>query len=265
MEEYLEKYDSLDKIIVYNFKLGSGGIGDLLKFFMYFVNYCIKNNIRIHYLINNISLEKYLRLKYTKLYINYEDMTNKINIKHERELSTIQSNIYYLVEPCILYNIITYDTMISYDQLFKFSDIVKENCQLILDNNINNYISLHLRLGDKYLETDNNYINCLFDTRKYDESKIFKCIEDNYDKKIIFFCDNLAYKLKIKEKYNNIIITKCYIGHTSLTNTTEKQVLDTITEFYLITNSDKIIIGSESGFPITASKFKNLPIEYLYS
>jgi len=123
---------------------------------------------------------------------------------------------------------------------------------------------LHLRFGDKYLETNKNYIQCLYDTRDYNEKEIFKFIEENQNKNIIFFCDNNTYKLKIKKIYNNIIITNCEIGHTSLTNTTEKQVLDSITEFYLMTNSDEIIMCSQSGFPLCASKFKNIPIKYLY-
>jgi hypothetical protein len=264
MEEYLDKYDSLNKIIVYDFKLGDGGVGDLLKFFMYLVNYGVRNNIKIHYLINDILIENYLKLIYHKLYIKYEDMNNIINIKHESEMNTLQPNIYYLIKPSVLYNIISYETSIPYELLFDFHENVKINCQIMLDHKVDNYISLHLRLGDKYLETDQKYIQCLFDTRKYYEDKIFKFIEENHDKNIIFFCDNQAYKLKIKEKYDNIIITNCEIGHTSLINTTEKQVLDSITEFYLMTNSDKIIMASNSGFPITASKFKNILLECLY-
>ena len=54
-------------------------------------------------------------------------------------------------------------------------------------------------------------------------------------------------------------ITDTEIGHTSLNNTTEKQILDAITEFYLITQSTKIYAASHSGFSIVASKFKNVP------
>ena len=264
MEEYLKKYDKLNKYLVFDFKIGSGGIGDLIKFFIYLFNHCIKHDIKIHYLINNIPLEKYLRLINNKLYIKNEEINNKIKIQYKNELFTIQPNIYYIVEPHIIYDIYSYDTIIPYDIVFEFPEIVKINCQTILDNNYNNYISLHLRLGDKYLETDDNYIQCLFDTRNYNEETIFNFIEENYDKNIIFLCDNHAYKLKIKEKYNKIIITNSKIGHTSLTNTTDKQVLDAITEFYLMTKSEKIVISSYSGFSIMAAKFKNIPIKYLY-
>lgn len=77
--------------------------------------------------------------------------------------------------------------------------------------------------------------------------------------KIFFFCcDNNNYKLKLKEKYSNIIITNCDIGHTSLTNTTAKQILDGITEFYILTNSKIIFAASYSGFSIMASKFNKI-------
>jgi hypothetical protein len=124
-----------------------------------------------------------------------------------------------------------------------------------------NYISIHLRLGDKFLETDKRFVLCKSDTRQFSEEKIYKFIEDNGDKNIFLFCDNNNQKLKIKNKYNNIIITDSQIGHTSLSNTTNKQILDTITEFYLLSNSQLIYAASISGFSKLSSKFKN--VEYI--
>jgi hypothetical protein len=70
-------------------------------------------------------------------------------------------------------------------------------------------------------------------------------------------------KQKIKEKYNNIYITSGEIGHTSFTITTKKQVLDTVTEFYLLTNSKKIYAASRSNFSWSASIFKYDQISYI--
>lgn len=39
------------------------------------------------------------------------------------------------------------------------------------------------------------------------EQNLFNFIENNCNKNCIFFYDNNSYKLKIKNKYNNIIIT----------------------------------------------------------
>ena len=45
-------------------------------------------------------------------------------------------------------------------------------------------------------------------------------------------------------------------------NTTDKQILDTVTEFYLLTNSQLIYSPSipESGFSKVAAKFKNIKV-----
>ena len=142
--------------------------------------------------------------------------------------------------------------------MFYFSDEVKINTLFL--NNDQNYISIHLRLGDKFLETDKSFVLCKEDVRPYNEEKLFGFIKQNYNKNILFFCDNNNYKLKIKAQYNKIIITDYDIGHTSLSNTTSIQVLNTITDFYLLSNSEQIYMASFSGFPIMASKFKNIPI-----
>jgi hypothetical protein len=261
MENYLNKYDTLEKKIVYNFSVGMGGIGDLTKFFMHLLKICIEHNIKLHYLVNNIQIEKYLKLKHAKMYITEEELTNNRESIHEEKLiSNIKPAIFYVVIPQVFWS--NYDSNnVHYNlqDVFYFPDEVKQNGSLFFNNDIN-YISIHLRLGDKYLETDESFIVCKDDTRNYNEDNIFNFIETNYDKNILFFCDNRNYKLKIKNKYSKIIITDYEIGHTSLFNTTDKQVLDTVTELYLMTNSEHIYTASYSGFSIVAAAFKGIPI-----
>ena len=91
-----------------------------------------------------------------------------------------------------------------------------------------------------------------------------ECIIKNRDRKLLFFCDNENYKVMINKKYDNVLITKSKIGHTSFANTSDEEIKDTITEFYLLTNSKKIIAVSRSGFSIIASKFKNILYEELF-
>jgi hypothetical protein len=49
MEKYIQEYDSYNTTIVYYFTYGSGGIGDMLKYFMYLLSFCMKkkNTIKI--------------------------------------------------------------------------------------------------------------------------------------------------------------------------------------------------------------------------
>jgi hypothetical protein len=260
MEDYINKYDGFNKIIVYNFKHASGGIGDCIKFFMYLLKLCMQHNIKLYYLVNNTMLEKYLKLKYDKMYITQSSIVDARNIS-ANDIPNLTVDICNIVDPGIFYNIYNDDHIPTpINEVFTFSDEVKINSVKLNVDNISNYISVHLRLGDKYLETDNAFIYCKYDVRVYNEERLFHFIENNRDKNIIFFCDNHAYKLKIKNKYNNISIITCHIGHTCLSNTTDEQTLDAITEFYLMAESEKIYSASNSGFSIMSSKFKNIPI-----
>ena len=244
MENYINNFNNFDKISIYDFKLGEGGIGDYLNFYMIILIKCMRNNIKFYHKINNIEIEKYIKLKYDFLYISSDEISKLKNV-------TIEKPYHY-------YKYYKYDGNIHLNEIFYFDDIVKTNVKNILSSLPINYISIHLRLGDKFLETDKKYVLCKNDTRSFSSEKIFKFIEDNNDKSIIFFCDNNRKKLKIKNKYNNIIISTAQIGHTSLSNTTNKQILDSITEFYILSNSHLIYSASNSGFSQMASKFNNI-------
>ena len=183
-------------------------------------------------------------MKYDFLYISSEEISKLKNV-------TIEKPFHY-------YRNDKYDGNIHLNEIFYFDDIVKTNVKNILSPLPINYISIHLRLGDKFLETDKKYVLAKGDRREFFSEKLYKFIEGNNDKNIIFFCDNNSEKLKVKNKYNNIIITTSQIGHTSLSNTTNKQILDSITDFYILSNSQLIYSASNSGFSKMASKFNNI-------
>lgn len=258
----MARYDIYEKRIVYKFDIGDGGIGDCIKFFLYLLNICIKYHIKLYYLVSDIYLEKYLRLKYDKMYIRKEEITEKRYIK-ESDIRDIRDDIFNVISPDAFYNSFSYDkVVIPVSDVFMFSEDVKINSYMLTDT-VYDYISIHLRLGDKYLETDKQYVQVPNDTREYDEDKIFGVIRENKDKKVMFFCDNNAYKMRIKEMFDNIVITKSDIGHTSLSNTTDKQTLDAVTEFYLLSESKKIYCASISGFSIVASMFRDVRLVYI--
>ena len=49
MEEYMNNYDMFKKHIVYDFRLGLGGIADCIKFFMFILKICMQHHIQLHY------------------------------------------------------------------------------------------------------------------------------------------------------------------------------------------------------------------------
>lgn len=249
MDNYLEKYDTFTTKIVYIFRMGDGGIGDYTKFFLHLLDLCIENSIRLYVLKTDMILHKFLKLKYEKM---YTEESGHISVT---DISTLQPDILYSVTPYMFYNhVLRLNLPLS--SMFYFTNDVVKNAP---NYDYNHYISIHLRLGDKFLETDTQYVLCKSDTRQYDESALFAFIEANTDKIILFFCDNNAYKLRVKAKYDFIMITTYQIGHTSLSNTTQQQVLDGITEFYLLIQSDAIYHASNSGFSLMAAKFRGIP------
>lgn len=271
LKRYIEEYDTYDTILVYDFYLGYGGIGDCIKFFMYLLEYCIKNKVKLYYLLSNNPIEKYLLLKFQKLYITEEQIkSNKKEIKSYYELEKLESNIFHIISPFKLYyhaknnyfeNMLLH---IPFSCVFDFSSFVKENI-LIKDINFE-YVSFHLRLGDKYLETDKQYVMCKDDKRMFFEEKFIKVLQKELKSQehVIFFCDNQEYKNKLKSKFPKVIILQSNIGHTSLQNTTQEQFIDTFSEFYLLSKSKRIYGISESGFSLIASKFNNIPFIKLY-
>ena len=260
MDAYLANYESYTKYIVYNFKLGDGGIGDFCKFFMYLLCMCVTNKYRICYLVNDITIEKYMILKHKQFYIRHDELPSDFIIA--TNIRQILDSDCTLITPSVLYNVYNYDAItIQLQDIFTFSEQIHANCDQLFPKNLSDYVSLHLRLGDKYLETDKAFVVVTDDERYYDEGSLFQFIELNTHLNIIFFCDNNGCKQHLKSKYPSLIIIDAHVGHTSLFNTTEEQIIDAVTEFYIMCNSSHIYSASSfSGFSIMAAKFKNTPI-----
>ena len=91
MEKYINNFDKYTYKIVYNFELDRGGIADCIKYFIHVLNLCMKNNIKLYYQINNIPIEKYLRLKYLQMYIEQKDITKRESIPKRGWVSIVKS------------------------------------------------------------------------------------------------------------------------------------------------------------------------------
>lgn len=262
---YLEKWSTLSKVVVYDFRITAGGIGDLMKFFMSLLNFCIKGDIKLYYLVNNLAIEKFIRLKHDYMYITADEIKGKrVTVTDVKQLigtDFIKTGAYYVVTPNILY--IKYDVaaILPLNYMFYFAPAVIQNAQRLGFAEGFKYVSVHLRMGDKYLETEKKYIFVPNDVRPFAEEKLFKFLETWADiKNILFFSDNMNYKLFIKKKFHKVRITDFAVAHTGLVNTTESGVLDSVTEFYLMTGSEHIVAASKSGFSAMAAKFSGVMI-----
>jgi len=118
------------------------------------------------------------------------DIQNYIMIENIEYVANIEPDIIYIVEPYSMYGRVEYVDVPNYiDNLFYFSyDILNNISQICLPND---YISIHLRLGDAYLECDKKFVICNNDKREYNETALFRFIEDNSSKKYYSFAKTL--------------------------------------------------------------------------
>ena len=266
IDEYFANYDTFNKMFVFVFGTEFGGIGDIMRGMLYLIEICKRYNIRFYFNTDS-PIFNYLHHRYHKLFIPFHEglaISDPIVITKPSDIQHIEPNKFYIGEYSIVYDDFCDNSL--YDKfkytlsdIFYFSEEVQQNAKKFIKSD-DTYISIHLRLGDKYLEIDKNFIRCPNDQRAFDEQLLYTLIEENAHKTIYFFCDNSAYKQTIKDKYNCVNIITYPICHTSALNTTAEQILNTVTDFYLLSKSEHIYSMSWSTFPIMASKFKNIPI-----
>ena len=266
MDTYFKKYKTYTIKVVYYFKNLNGGIGDYLKYFMYLLYICIKKKYRLYFLIDNeIFIKQYLVLHNKEMYIRADEIgKNKKIIIHYNEFMNLKNNNKFnLIRPGIFYRRSIQNPILkNISSIFSFSNEIVEN-QIIKKYENMDYISLHIRLGDKFLEVKDKFKNCLNDERVFKEENVFDFLENHKDQNIMLFCDNQEYKEKLKKKYKNITITSLKIGHVGLKNTKKESVFDTVIEFYLLTKSKKIYTPTYSGFSKIASIYKDIPLIYI--
>jgi hypothetical protein len=265
METYMKDYSTYTVHLVYRFPLGAGGIGDYIKFAMFLLEYCIAHSYAFHMLREGTYLENYIQLLYPTLYCTNESLQNPVQLRSLDMFHSLDAHTDYVIDPQSIYRIFDYSFLtIPFREVFSFSDKVIENRKRLLPSSFTHYVSLHLRLGDAFLETDPSYVLCKTDTREFSKEALRRWIETHTSKPVLFFCDSHTYKQQLVERYPNIHILNTNIGHTSLVNTSEEQVLDTVTEFYILTQSEEIVAASKSGFSTVASLCHHTPIHYLY-
>lgn len=259
--EYLKNWENLKVKVVYYYQ-NDGGIGDYMKYFSSLLNFCIKKNFKLYFLKDNDDESSFIK-KY--IYLNYEFMNidGKSIQENFRKIETLQKlkslkrkKKFNIVTPDLFY---ADDNALCYKRLstmFSISDTVK-NHEIVKHYSNFDYISLHIRLGDKHMEHPPN-VNSR-DDRHYKENLVIEFLERNKDKNILLFCDNAKYKQELQQKYKNVSITSAKVVHYNEKGTTEEEVLHTVIEFYLLSKSKKIYAACNSGFSYIASFYGNVP------
>jgi len=253
MEDYMRLRTLYTRKVIFKIPHFQGGIGDVIKYFLFLIQLSIQKRWKVYYAITDLKVNKWLKLRYPELYYNVEHPVYLNNINNVGV-----PDLEYIVNPHLLYGIFSYeDLYLKGSDVFEFAPEIVERSKVFP---IEKYRSLHIRLGDKFLEIPVEQNQCITDARPFNQESVLECIQQNPG--ILIFCDNLGYKTDLKEKYD-ILVTPFKIGHTCLPSTSDETIMDTLTEFYLLTRSQHIYSASDSGFPKMASNFYGVPFTQL--
>ena len=251
--------NSSNIIYIFNFTFNYGGIGDFIKYIMYFIHLYIGKKILIK---SDHPIYKFIKFKNISLDYHYKD--NKLN-----EYDKI-----VMLEPKNFWDKYNKDTEYKYKKIpfydfFYFSDEIYSKVKELKHslNATDKYNAIHLRFGDKFLENNNRtWMGCVDDNRigekSYDYyiSLIKKIMSDTNTNTecFFFFSDNSNIKKLCKKSLPNLIINDFNIIHTGHQYTDinnsdyDKQLILTLSEYVLLSNANIIHVLSYSGFPIIA-------------
>lgn len=246
----------------------SGGYGDFIRSLFAIYVYCKKNNIDHKIYIPSHPLNKCIKciteiINYpTKIFI---DCNSKLLFN---ELELCKNPNYNVIILSNKFDFITFEELKLYiDDFRKYVILTDTVITRIngLNKQIDNrdYVSIHIRCGDKYIESGGQndlYISNPEDPKVYKRlEKSIEYMNKEYNLPIVIFSDNKTLRNTIATKYN-LLQFNTEIGHTATHGNTDTYYIDAIAEFELIGKSKSIIIFYTTGFVYWSAFFNNVSI-----
>ncbi len=250
----MEDEKSVTKTHIYTYDFGDGGLGDFINYLMYAIyKYGEKVSIKIDH-----PIYKYLVFKDESYDYKKNRPINECQIIKAKDFWEEQINDKeYFKKKNKFYD------------YFDFTEKLTKIAESLIPKR--DYSTVHIRLGDGYLENKNRtHMWCLDDKRLDGRNSDYyvEIISKITDKPLMLFSDNNIFKKEIKEKVEDIIINDfdiIHTGHTYVDSTDfDKQLELTIVEFLLLVKSKKIHALTHSLFSIMAYLIGNNEIEQHY-
>lgn len=275
----------MSRILVYHFGENMGGLADMIKFLFHTVTVSVKFQMTLKIDITH-AIKRFLTIN--PLY----QWDQTLSLKTVREINESDRNHHFsqITDPLIVikptdyyaYNI-NYDLLcdndfknmnpnnFTYDlkQYMSFTNEINDQLQLITPKN--DYICIHVRLGDKYLEIAPHRGFIYWDDRNVqdDEAKIRKIIASSSPTStpIYLLADNNAYKIKFKQQFEKLNIFTNQIFNISGSYNSpdyDEGIKQAIVEFLFLTNAKQIHALTYSGFSLISSLIGQVPLFKYY-
>lgn len=260
------------KNIKYKNEIGSNmfGFGNIIQGIIALNKYCKKNNYELYLDAQNHLLNDYLLINNNPYKEFIKDNSNNIfflldkyYVEGAPDISLFINN-HNINTPMILYTNLSYFEKIDNED----KNYIKENFlkpNYLIERNINylllnynykdNYEILHCRLDDSEFTEKNN-------SSKYLE--IYNKIKKFINKNTILLSNSEFFKKYIKDNYPEIFFLNTKSAHLGYKDSNILDVIDTLSEFFIITRSSKIYTYSEykwiSTFVKTVNDIYDIPL-----
>lgn len=254
--------------IFMSYTYNQGGYGDFIRSYLAIFVYCKLNGIDIYLYIPDHPLNRCFKC-----------ITNYLNYPIKTFIDCHSSHLVWELEQCKNpnYNVIIYSNkfdFIPFDTLKTYVDEFKSNVVLsdTVINKINllyniEYVSLHIRFGDKFMECNSQ---CIHDDIRVDPSNksvLHKKLESSImflknnfpELSICLFTDVQSMKEKLCKEYN-LISFNTEIHHTASISNKENAFVDSVVEFELLGKSKAIVKFSNTGFAFWSAFINQTPL-----
>lgn len=243
-----------------------GGLGDTLRsIFAYFV-YCKLQNIDYYVSFDKhpfnlcFNMPNYKPTPEDKFYFFNCPYTERQKLTDLHNFIENNKHLNYIIRTSI-FDFISFKQLRNNNkeflQFLNVTPLIKQNVeQQLLTHNLKDkkFCSIHVRCGDFYMINNSHSDNRITLNTAID--KIKSIITNNPTELFILFTDNY----ELREHFEAMLITlDTTIGHTGI-NPNEQAVVDSVTEFFIMGRSEKIITLSKSGFSFWSAFINNVPL-----
>ena len=200
--------------------------------------------------------------------LSYPDIYDKLNTEFKKDASfyTMTNSFYNLQNGSLTnFGFISDECRYYMQNILSPSEEINKKIQLVFTsvyniNIVNNFKIIHLRFGDQYL------YNNIFDENLYNLSfnKISELVDKNSDVKFILLSDSSIIANKLKKHIpllNYWDNSKTHMG--GLNNSSDIAIFDTMTDFFIMSKSNEILVLNDSGFSRVISIIYNIKYTYL--
>jgi len=279
LRAYVASYDSLTRTATLRIDFYDGGLADIIKFTLLMVDRCMSLGIRFMLTMRPaVPVYRFLLLRFPEMVVTeYVPNSPDTYAGTLEALRGLPEGAHVTIMPYTMYGDFgdgeahvksMLGLRIPGRVLFEFSPEVISLGDSIIAERLGgrDYVGLHVRLGDRFLEMRKSDIIAEHDVREWDEQAVIGILCGHWrEERVLLCCDNRGLRDSLEIDFPQVRSSGLEIGHVTYPSTLPHVARNAVVEFYLLSMARCIAYASVSGFAVMAAQFSGVPCERLKS